>query len=258
MNYFTSCLYGDFDKYSRIKESLHLKDTDRLWILGDILDGNDEDPEAAMEIMGDIMDSANVSLILGDHEYARCMEYSLSQNTEYAQSWREFSETFEVSGTVFNEFIRNNLTNDARETYIAGFLINCELSAVVSIGRRYFYLVHGKPVIFRRDFSVPAWQMDVCTKTPDFKENLWRGIKTDEMSAPFLGNVKNPMTPENTIVISGQLSPADAAKCCHTVYDGKLGIFFSNNILAIGRNYPDEPLPVTGIDAAGFFVQGIY
>ena len=60
MNYFVSCIYGDYDKYFQIKKKINLKSKDKLWILGDVLDGNDEDPESCIEILNDIIENENI------------------------------------------------------------------------------------------------------------------------------------------------------------------------------------------------------
>lgn len=257
MNYFVSCLYGDYEKYQQIKKDLCLKENDRLWILGDILDGNDEDPEANLELLNDIMDSPNITLLLGDHEYARCMEYNSSGDAEIAKSWREYSNSLEVSGASFNEFVTTSFSKEDRDTYFGAFLSgSCELSAVIPIGKRYFYAVHGCPMTFAHSI-LSEWQLMTCSGNPDFKKDVWKSIKTDEFSIPYIKNTKNPMCKENTIAIVGQMSASKAIDMLGFQDNGS-GVIFANKTLAIGRTFPDEPIPVVGIDAAGFFVKGLY
>lgn len=258
MNYFTSCLYGDYEKYMKIKKDI-LHDRDHLWIIGDILDGNEDDPEAGLMIVNDIMSVSNITLILGDHEYARCMEHTASGDAERASSWRAYSDAFEISGKPLNDYISSHFSRDDRELFIADFLAgHCELSAVVPIGGRFFYLVHGRPELCPPG-HIAVWQAAVCEKLPEFTKDYWMGIRTDDMAVPFIRNntTKRQMTGQNTIIISGQASPSESARQCGVPYDGS-GVFFKNNILAIGRKYTDEPVSVIGIDAAGFFVAGIY
>lgn len=255
MNYFVSCIYGDFDKYQRIKNDLNLKGKDHLWILGDVLDGNDEDPEANLEILNDIMYAPNITLILGDHEYARCMEYSASDNAEIAKSWKEYANALEVSGSAFNEFVSSSFSQDDRDTYFGSFLVgSCELSAVIPIGGRYFYAVHGRPTTFASSI-LPEWQLATCSDNPDFKKEVFKSIKTDEFAIPYIRQQK--MNRDNTIAIVGQMSAAKATNMLG-VEDNGSGVFFANKTLAIGRTFTDEPIPVVGIDAAGFFVVGLY
>lgn len=253
MNFFVSCIYGDVDKYRRIKEEI--KAGDKLWILGDILDGNEEDPGANIEIMNDIMDSPNVTLILGDHEYARCMEYSAADNQEIAQSWRDYSDALDVSGKAFNEFVNRTFAQDERDVYFGSFLVgSCELSAVIPIGQNYIYAVHGKPSTYASSI-LPEWQLMTCSENPDFKKDVFKSIKTDEFAVPYVR--QQLMRKENTIAIVGQISPQKAADLMGVDYHGS-GIFYGNKTIAIGRTYIDEPIPLLGVDAAGFFVKGIF
>lgn len=257
MNYFVSCIYGDYDKYQKIKADLHMKEKDHLWILGDVLDGNDEDPGACLDILNDIMRSQNITLILGDHEYARCMEFNASDNVEIANSWREYSNSFDVSGAVFNDFVATSFTPEDRATYFGSFLVgSCELSAVIPIGSKYIYAVHGKPTTYASSI-LPEWQLATCSENPDFKKDVWKSIKTDEFAIPYIRKAKNVMAKENTFAIVGQMSASKAFEITGSRDNGS-GIYFGNNIIAIGRTYTDEPIPVVGMDAAGFFVAGLY
>ena len=70
MNYFTSGIHGDLNLYKELKKMAASDPDNHLWIVGDILDGNTSHPEYGMEILKDIYRTPNVSLILGDHEYA--------------------------------------------------------------------------------------------------------------------------------------------------------------------------------------------
>lgn len=257
MNYFVSCIYGDYSKYMKIKNDVLRRPNDKLWIIGDVLDGNEEDPAQNIDILNDIMGSENITLILGDHEYARCMEYSSSKEAEISKSWKEFAEKLDVSGGPLNTYVSENFSTEDRDTYFGSFLVgSCELSTVIPIGKRYFYAVHGKPTTFISSL-LSEWQLSTCSGIPDFKKELFRSIKTDEFSIPFVRSKTNPMTKDNTFAILGQMSPSLATEKFGYKDNGS-GIFFGNSAIGIGRTYPDEPIPVLGVDAAGFFVKGIY
>ena len=254
MNYFTSCIHGQFDKYQQIKECLH--PGDHLWIVGDLLDGDIENPEGSTSVMADIMENnEQITLILGDHEYARCMQYSASGDETSAKIWEDFASGLDISGTPLNEYMAENFTQDDYYEYIGSFLLNCELTAVIPIGGRYFYLCHGAPEHYSEEISL-EWQLRVCTHMPEFDKSFFSSVKTDEFSEKYL-NAKIPMTDKNTIVISGQLSAATAAAQLSIPDTGK-GFAYSDHILAIGRDSIEEPINVIGIDAAGFFLQGRY
>lgn len=255
MNYFVSCLYGDVNKYDQIVDDLELKNDDKLWILGDILDGNDEHPEDNLTLMDKIMNNPNVRVVLGDHEYAQNIRYVSYKNQDEYDAWVTYSNNLHPSGRAFNEFIQNEMSKEDQDMYFGSFLLQLELSEVVQIGDRYFYLVHGAPIPYREDVMT-QWQVEVCTKDPILNVDYWRTISTDPIIYPFL-KAKKPMTKQNTIVISGQYPPSEAAESIGMAV-GDTGIFYYNHILCIGRRSTDELVPVVGIDAAGFFVKGIY
>ena len=65
MIYVMSDLHGRYDKYRSMLTKLNLKDTDALFVLGDVIDkGND-----GIKILKDMMYRANIYPILGEHEY---------------------------------------------------------------------------------------------------------------------------------------------------------------------------------------------
>lgn len=64
MNYVMSDLHGCFDKYSDMIKKIRLKDSDSLFILGDIVDFGPE----PFEIIKDALMRCNVFPIIGDHD----------------------------------------------------------------------------------------------------------------------------------------------------------------------------------------------
>lgn len=256
MNYFTSCIYGNYEKYMRIKRDLSLREGDNLYILGDILDGNDEDPQSNIEILNDLMESENVHLILGDHEYARVMWYASMDHDEAAQAYLDFSNSLDVSGAPLNEYLSTAFCREDYDIYFGSYLMSCELSAVVPVGKRYLYLVHGTPAPYS-EACESQWQMRTVTASPDFNRPLYNSIRTDRMSVPYLKDMGNPMTKDNTISIVGQISPSEAARICK-IPEPEDGVFYKNKILVIGRHFPNEQITVIGADAAGYFLCGRY
>lgn len=255
MQYFASCLYGDYDKYRRIIDDLQMTSRDKLWLIGDIIDGNDEDPHQNLLLLDDIMSNPNVEVILGDHEFAHNMRYLSMDDRESYDAWCEFSRNLDVSGEPFLDYIESEMSIEDQGNYFGSFLMNKELSAVVPIGDYYFYLVHGAPFVFREEY-LSDWNNQVCTCDPTLSMNPWMGVKSDPAAAPFT-NIKKPITKDNTIVICGQMPPEDAASSVSRRYDGS-GFFYYNKYMCIGRTDTEGSVTVLGIDAAGFFVKDRY
>ena len=110
MNYFTSGIYGNKELYYQIKKIL-TKPSDHLWILGDVLDGNDEKPWECLEILEDIEKSNNVHLRLGDHEYFHTMRILSMDNEENTELWVDYLKNADISGKALLEYM-NTLSED--------------------------------------------------------------------------------------------------------------------------------------------------
>lgn len=65
MVYVVSNLHGNYEKYKQLLQTISFKDTDLLYVLGDIVDYGDE----SMELIGDMSVRYNVYPIVGEHDY---------------------------------------------------------------------------------------------------------------------------------------------------------------------------------------------
>ena len=65
MIYVTSDIHGCYDQYLRLMLRLDLKEDDKLYILGDIVDRGD----GGIEIIKDVMKRENVVCLRGNHDY---------------------------------------------------------------------------------------------------------------------------------------------------------------------------------------------
>ena len=65
MTYVVSNLHGDYDKFTALLEQIKFKDTDLMYVLGDIVDYGDQ----SMELIADLSVRVNVYSIAGEHDY---------------------------------------------------------------------------------------------------------------------------------------------------------------------------------------------
>jgi serine/threonine protein phosphatase 1 len=65
MTYVVSNLHGNYQKYKALLSEISFKDTDILYVLGDIVDYGEE----PMELIGDMSMRYNVYPIVGEHDY---------------------------------------------------------------------------------------------------------------------------------------------------------------------------------------------
>lgn len=251
MNYFTAGLYGDYPAYKKIKSLLG--PDDKLWILGDILDGNDEHPEDCLKILDDIQKSENITLILGDHEYFHAMRLFAeleSEDEEEEGVWLEELDGFEYPGSSLVTYMKEVLSRQERSDY-ANFLSSLDVSDIVIINDRVFYLCHGAPAMMEDKES--QWQYNVVTGEIDFFKSYGRDMASDIRIPYFVRNygIKRSNL-ENAIVIVGHAFTSNLENEGEDVEDG---IVFNNRIMCINSgasaNYGGVHI-VVGIDAAGW------
>ena len=65
MTYVTAGIYGDFDRYNRLLQAINLKDTDVLYVIGDVADHG----EQGMEVLTDMSMRANIYPVAGEHDF---------------------------------------------------------------------------------------------------------------------------------------------------------------------------------------------
>lgn len=251
MNYFTAGLYGDYPSYKKIKSLLG--PDDKLWILGDVLDGNDEHPEDCLKILDDIQKTENITLILGDHEYFHAMRLFAeleSDDEEEENVWIEELDSFEYPGTALVNYMKEVLTRQERSEY-ANYLSSLDVSDIAIIDERIFYLCHGAPA--KMEDKESQWQYNVVTGEIDFFKAYGRDMASDIRIPYFAKNygIKRAGL-ENAIVIAGHAFTSNLENDGEEVEDG---IVFNNRIMCINSgasvNYGGTHI-VVGIDAAGW------
>ena len=65
MIYVTSDLHGSFKEFKELLKLINFNDDDYMYILGDVIDRGDE----PIELIRYIMNSPNIELLMGNHEY---------------------------------------------------------------------------------------------------------------------------------------------------------------------------------------------
>ena len=65
MTFVVSNLYGRFDKFEKLISKINLKESDTLYVLGNIVDFGDQ----SIELVNDLSTRYNVYSVLGEHDY---------------------------------------------------------------------------------------------------------------------------------------------------------------------------------------------
>ena len=246
MYYFCGNLFGNYDNYLTIKEKLKLKDTDELWILGNVLDSYDNSPEDSLQIITDIAKTPNIHLIIGEHEFNHIMYHVTIYDKEVHEAYKERLTGMMISGDQLLNYIENNSDVDDIESVFEFLGNDCELSNIIKIGDNYFYLIHGFPNMYNGNLT--AWQIKATEcEPPEEDVDFIPFIKSDPLIQNILKeeDLKN-LNQNNTFVI-----------CSHKILDDLSGLQYKNGTFLLGENDPDIAICILGIDAAGWFIKKI-
>ena len=143
--YVISDIHGQYDMFIKLLETIDLKDSDRLYILGDVLDRGPNPIKTMMKLM----EMPNVTCIVGNHELMalECLGFLMQEITEEAlkscdETMIENLFTWQINGsdTTIKEFqkLSRNLQRAVLD-YIREFEVYEELS----VSGRDFLLVHA-------------------------------------------------------------------------------------------------------------------
>lgn len=241
MNYFIGSLYGNYNGYKKVKEELKLKDTDTLWILGDVMDSLHYEPDDCVHIMQDIQESENIHLIIGDHEFAHVMRYiNLSDDDGY-EAWVKVLNSMDPPGEDMIAYFED-ADNDVEDDILISLINDCEISQFIQIGDNYFYLTHGFPQIQGEDLT--EWQLK--TTTGEISENYLDAIKTDK---DIPEDILPKLTYKNCFVV-----------CAHQIINPMITsdhVYHKNGVFLVGPSIPEQSIPVLAIDAAGYFYKEV-
>ena len=133
MTYVMSDIHGDLDKYRSIMDQINLKDTDHLYVLGDVIDRY----PYGLDILYELRDMPNVTVLLGNHE-KMCYEAMVSENdSKTLPTW------IKNGGQVtLNALFR---MDKAEIEEIMDYIKKMPLTASVTINDQEYLLLHSCP-----------------------------------------------------------------------------------------------------------------
>lgn len=266
MYYFMSDIHGAKEAYEKMKEKIGFKNNDELYILGDIFDGNDENPSACLEILNDIMEHDNIHLILGDHEYAHIMYQLCSGDDDLQSYWLNYL----LSNTAkpLLEYLCNKMSDKERALYLK-FLLTCPITDMLEIGAIPLYLVHGSPVSCGDNNM--DWQEFVTKKAIKLDYNYKFSIRSDPNFYDYKKKIKQ-LDEDKIKIICGHIETKEIFANNHELYQQfyqdaeekyQKVLLYKDKVLlncgctanTIGQktNGWNPDLSCLGADAAGFF-----
>ena len=143
MTYVMSDIHGMYDKYAKILRKIDFKESDILYVIGDVVDRG----EAPMKVLFDMMSRRNVYPLMGNHDLIALEllprgDKALVEDgvlgdklTQVLQVW--ISDT---GKTTFSDFCK---LDSRRRRKIVNYLREFTLLETVDVGDKSFVLVHA-------------------------------------------------------------------------------------------------------------------
>lgn len=226
MIYVVSDVHGEYDKLIDLLDKIKLKETDTLYVLGDILDRGPH----PIKTLRELMNMPNVICMVGNHELMAliCLEFLMKEITD--MSIEELDEemldnlvTWQVNGSksTINEF--NQLDVKAKQEVIE-FIKDFVVYEEVSVNDKDYLLVHAGLGNYSPEKEIEDYSLH---------ELLW--MRADYDVQYF----------ENTYVVTGHTPTQTIEGNSHPGY-----IYQQNNHIAIdcGAHYPGGRLAAVCLD----------
>ena len=143
--YAISDIHGEYDMFLELHERIKLKDTDTLYILGDILDRGPH----PVKVLQKLMEMPNAICLVGNHELMalECLEFLCKEITE--ESIDEMDPrmignllSWQGNGSVTTTDEFHKLDREAREDVIE-FLRELLIYEELTVNGKDYLLVHG-------------------------------------------------------------------------------------------------------------------
>ena len=190
MTYVVSDLHGNYEKFKALIEKIGLKETDILYVLGDIVDYG----EQTMELIGDLSVRYNVYSIAGEHDFLALrmlagFEKMLSgEATPDAEFIADMQEWVKNGGQATLDAYRE-LDSEMREGVI-DYLSDLALYEQVRVDGEDYILVHAGIADYQ-----PGMKLDDCEPEVFMTEPLDLSKRLFKNKTVVVGHV--PMTEEN-------------------------------------------------------------
>ena len=190
MTYVVANLHGNYTKFKELLKTIKFKDSDVMYVLGDIVDYGDE----SMELVGDLSVRYNVYSIVGEHDYIALKMLSgfeemlksgeapdkkfITQMTEWAADGGQ---------TTLDSF--RTLDAEMREGII-DYLSDMTLYEEAEVGGKEYLLVHAGIAGFKQNVDLELLKPEAF-----FSESLDLTKKYFDDKTIIVGH--NPTTEDN-------------------------------------------------------------
>lgn len=177
--YVISDIHGAYDAYMTLKAAVNYDSKkDRLYIIGDIFDGNTRYPEDCLKILDDVIRDNSITLLWGNHELAHFEYYNACKHgrTDAIKVWNEYLSDPICGGSPLLEYFSRH--KDKWNYYMDYLRLHPCFSELIDAEGEAFLLVHGAPVAvdlasIRNTRDIVSYQYMCLNNTPTFKEDLY-------------------------------------------------------------------------------------
>ncbi|MBQ7821900.1 MAG: metallophosphoesterase [Clostridia bacterium] len=174
MTYVISDIHGEYEKYIAMLDKIKLKDSDTLYVLGDVVDRGDK----PIDILQDMMSRSNVFPIVGNHELMALdllqkLSVEITENNYDTHIDEELMEDllqwqFNGGETTITQY--HALLPEERE-YILEYLEEFVPYELVKVGNRKFLLVHSGLGNYSPDKELDEYTLQELTYIrPDYDQ----------------------------------------------------------------------------------------
>ena len=204
MIYVMSDIHGNLKNFNSIMEQINLKESDKLYILGDVIDRY----PYGIKILRKIMKMPNAKMLLGNHEY---MMLQAIGNPEINPSALEL--WYYNGGKCTHDYIKH-LRKDVRKEIFA-YLRSLPLNIDIEVSGQKYKLVHGFP---KEYYESSDMKYDSETEF-----TVWKRVQ------PY------GIAPEDYISVFGHTPTRKYQNC------NPLEVWFGENVIGIdcGSGFPE-------------------
>ena len=196
MIYVMSDIHGNLKNFNSIMEHIKLKESDTLYILGDVIDRY----PYGIKILRKIMKMPNAKMLLGNHEYMMLQAIGNPEiNPTALELW------YCNGGKCTHDYLID-IRKDIRKE-IFDYLRSLPLNIDIEVGGKKYKLVHGFPKEYYQDSDLKY--------NSETEYTVWKRIKPYEF------------VPEDYILIFGHTPTRKYQNC------NPLEVWFGENIIGI-------------------------
>lgn len=190
MTYVVSNLHGNYQKFKELLKVISFKDTDLMYILGDIVDYGEE----GMELVGDLSIRYNIYPIVGEHDYMavkmlsgfeKMLKSGDAPDKKFIAKMTEWAA--DGGQTTLDSY--RTLDAEMREGII-DYLSDMTLYEEIEVGGKKYLLVHAGIAGFKAGIDLESLDPEAF-----FSESLDLTKKYFDDMTVIVGH--NPTTEEN-------------------------------------------------------------